>query len=625
MGPKSARLARQGGRQFLLTFRVCQLQSGQIFPEAQDHLILSSGGHSGVSRVPRQLAWLLLGLLFSSQMGCGGGEKRPPPQRPSITTSSLPVGTVGAAYAGSLTATSGVTPYTWSITSGALPAGLSLNASTGAIASTPTAYGTFNFTVQVKDANSLADTADLSITITPALVKLSSDTFINSTGQHATEVEPDTYAFSSTIVTAFQVGRIFAGGAEALGFATSSNGGVTWTHGVIPGITIFQSGASVAVSDPSVAYDALHGQWIIASIGVVQDDASGNPLTEQVLVSRSPDGVNWGGPIAVNPVGFYDKDWIVCDDTPTSPFYGHCYVQWRDNGLNRSSTSTDGGLTWQAPVYTADKVNGLAGQPLVQPNGTVITPIIKFLMTDMLSFTSTDGGISWTASTEISTITDHVEAGNLRSGPIPTAEIDGAGTVYLVWSDCRFRASCSSNDLVLSTSADGITWTAPARIPIDPITSTVDHFIPGLAVDHTTSGNTAHLTLTYYYYPVSACGTACDLYAGFVSSQDGGQTWSAPVQLAGPMKTDWLPNTSGGVMVGDYISGSYVNGQPFAVFAAAAAKSGSVFDEAMYTTALPMLPPTHLLRFSSQGEMPVPNAKSDHAPRDYPYRRRPPF
>jgi hypothetical protein len=276
-------------------------------------------------------------------------------------------------------------------------------------------------------------------------------------------------------------------------------------------------------------------------------------------------------------------------------------------------------------VYTADKVNGLAGQPLVQPNGTVITPIIKFLMTDMLSFTSTDGGISWTASTEISTITDHVEAGNLRSGPIPTAEIDGAGTVYLVWSDCRFRASCSSNDLVLSTSADGITWTAPARIPIDPITSTVDHFIPGLAVDHTTSGNTAHLTLTYYYYPVSACGTACDLYAGFVSSQDGGQTWSAPVQLAGPMKTDWLPNTSGGVMVGDYISGSYVNGQPFAVFAAAAAKSGSVFDEAMYTTALPMLPPTHLLRFSSQGEMPVPSAKSDHAPRDYPYRRRPPF
>jgi photosystem II stability/assembly factor-like uncharacterized protein len=121
----------------------------------------------------------------------------------------------------------------------------------------------------------------------------------------------------------------------------------------------------------------------------------------------------------------------------------------------------------------------------------------------------------------------------------------------------------------------------------------VDHFIPGLAVDRTTSGNTAHLTLTYYYFPASACGTLCDLYAGFVSSQDGGQTWSAPVPLAGPMKTYWLARSGGdvavGAMVGDYISGSYVGGNPFAVFAVAAPNSGSVFDEAMFTTAQPMI------------------------------------
>jgi hypothetical protein len=48
---------------------------------------------------------------------------------------------------------------------------------------------------------------------TPALVRLSSDPLTNSTSQHATEVEPDTFAFGSTIVTAFQVGRIFSGGA----------------------------------------------------------------------------------------------------------------------------------------------------------------------------------------------------------------------------------------------------------------------------------------------------------------------------------------------------------------------------------------------------------------------------
>jgi hypothetical protein len=513
---------------------------------------------------------------------------------------------------------------TWNLTG---PGALSKQASTSVEYDAPA--GVASNAIATVTATAVADlTKSAAFTVTfppsPSLTRLSTDILTNSTSQHATEVEPDTFAFGSTIVSTFQVGRIFSGASADVGFATSIDGGVIWTNGLLPGITIFQGGSFDAAGDPSVAYDAAHGQWIIASIAV-QEDASGNPLTEQVLVSRSADGVTWGNPIAVNPVAVYDKDWIVCDDTSTSPFYGHCYVQWRDSkGLMVTSTSTDGGLTWKAPLHTADMVNGLAGQPLVQPNGTVISPMVKLLMTDMLSFTSVDGGASWSATTEISTITDHLEAGNLRSGPIPTAEIDGAGTVYMVWSDCRFRTNCSSNDLVLSTSTDGIAWTSPARIPIDPVTSTVDHFIPGLAVDRSTSGNTAHLTLTYYYYPVSACGTVCDLYVGFVLSQDGGQTWSAPVQVAGPMKTDWLPNTSGGEMVGDYISGSYVNGNPFAVFAVAAANSGSVFNEAMYTTALPMLPSASLLRFSSEGEMPVPNAKSDHAPRDYPERRRPP-
>jgi len=501
------------------------------------------GGRNGVSRVPCHLVWLLLSLLLSIQMGCGGGAAVPPPPPPSITTASLPLGAVGAAYSSSLDATGGATPYTWSITSGALPAGLMLNASNGAITGTPAAYGASNLTFQVKDANNLTAAANLSITIIPALIRLSSDTFTNSTTQHATEVEPDTFAFGSTIVSAFQVGRAFGGGASDIGFATSIDGGVTWTSGFLSGLTIFQGGGSFTdVSDPSVAYDAAHGQWIIASIAV-QEDASGNLLADQILVSRLSDGLSWGSPIAVVPLENippgYDKDWIVCDNTATSPFYGHCYVQWDSINLVlvSMSTSIDGGLTWQAPLNTADMVHGGAAQPLVQPNGTVIVPLAEQLDTHMLAFTSTDGGASWNASTVISTITDHTEAGNLRSGPLPSAEIDAAGTVYLVWSDCRFRTNCSSNDLVLSTSSDGVNWTPPARIPIDPVSSTVDLFIPGLAVDRTTSGNTAHLTLTYYYYPVSDCGTVCDLYVGFVTSQDGGQSWSAPVQLAAPMST----------------------------------------------------------------------------------------
>lgn len=83
-----------------------------------------------------------------------------------LTTTSLSNGTVGAAYSTTLAATGGVTPYAWSIVAGNLPAGLILNAQTGAISGTPTSAGTRNFTVRVTDAQNPADTADKSFSLT---------------------------------------------------------------------------------------------------------------------------------------------------------------------------------------------------------------------------------------------------------------------------------------------------------------------------------------------------------------------------------------------------------------------------------------------------------------------------
>ena len=51
-----------------------------------------------------------------------------------------------------------------------------------------------------------------------------------------------------------------------------------------------------------------------------------------------------------------DKNWTVCDNHPTSPFYGHCYTEldnFGDGDLELMSTSTDGGLTWSTPIPTA--------------------------------------------------------------------------------------------------------------------------------------------------------------------------------------------------------------------------------------------------------------------------------
>lgn len=420
---------------------------------------------------------------------------------------------------------------------------------------------------------------------TTPLLKLSTDAFTNSTSQHATEVEPGSFSFGSTVITSFQVGRIQSGGGADIGYALSTDGGLTWTNGVLPGITTLQgNGTNSAASDTNVAYDPKHGVWLISSLPI-------SSANIQVAVSRSTDGGStWNNPVVVAQSPGLDKDWLVCDGTITSPHYGNCYMEWDDNNngnLIQMSTSTDGGLTWASPVTPATTPHGLGGQPLVQPGGTVLVPYLAdaAFPPAIQSFSSSDGGTTWGSSVKVGAVSDHAVAGGLRSDALPSAQIDAAGNVYVVWQDCRFRSSCSSNDLVMSTSADGVAWTAPTRIPIDALTTTADHFIPGLGIDPNTSGNAAHLALTYYYYPVANCTAAtCALYAGFISSLDGGQTWSSPTPLAGPMALSWLPSTFSGQMVADYISTSFVNGKAFGFFAVAKTKTGSTFDEGIYTT-----------------------------------------
>ena len=136
-------------------------------------------------------------------------------------------------------------------------------------------------------------------------------------------------------------------------------------------------------------------------------------------------------------------------------------------------------------------------------------------------------------------------------------------------------------------------------------------------MDPATSGNAAHLTVVYYYYPVSAC-SSCQLDVGFTTSQNGGKTWTKGKQLAGPMKLTWLPVSDAGYMVADYISVSYTSdGNPFGVFANAKAPSGKLLNEGMYTTKEPLLAAAGEPRFSSKGERPVPGAKSDHEMKFY--------
>jgi hypothetical protein len=431
-----------------------------------------------------------------------------------------------------------------------------------------------------------------------ALTQVSADPFTNPTSQHATEVEPDTFAFGSTVIATYQVGRFFNGGSSDIGYARSLDGGATWdVSSFLPGLT-FSAGPFAdanspyeRVSDPSVAYDAKHGTWMISSIPLLPSLS-----VPTVFVSRSTDGgATFGSPVHVPPPPTQkvdlDKNWTVCDNAPASPFFGNCYTEFDnfgENDLEYMSTSSDGGATWSTPVAPAGHPHGIGGQPLVQPDGTAIVPFERLNGTISV-FRSTDGGASWTKSTTISHIAFHPAAGNLRTSPLPSAEADGAGNVYVAWEDCRFEKKCAANDIVFSSSSDGVNWSDVKRVPIDPVGSGVDHFIPGLAVDRATSGATAHLALTYYYYPDAACTTAtCDLTVGYISSPDGGALWAAPTQLAGPMLLSDIAATSQGPMVGDYISTSFNSaGTAATVIAIGNPHAGSVFDEGMWAPSAP--------------------------------------
>ena len=136
---------------------------------------------------------------------------------PSVTTASLPNGTVNAAYSSTLAVSNGAAPYTWSVTVGTLPAGVILNSATGVISGTPTAYGTSSITVQVKDKGNFTATAALSIKILPAPVAITTTSLPNGV--------VNTAGYSTTLAS--------TGGATPISWSWTAQAGSTLPPGLI--------------------------------------------------------------------------------------------------------------------------------------------------------------------------------------------------------------------------------------------------------------------------------------------------------------------------------------------------------------------------------------------------------
>lgn len=328
------------------------------------------------------------------------------------------------------------------------------------------------------------------------------------------------------------------------GFYTSFDGGLSWTQGNMSAENVGRIG-----SDPVTVFDPKSGHVIHASLNFLIN-RDGLAKDGDVVVSISTDGgITWGRPVEVadgegndeSPTQlFHDKEWIVVDTTPASPFYGRAYLTWsgfvsHDGEYAESAIleahSDDGGRTWTAPKEISGSApfcdiqyDGPAGEcdenqlsvPTVAPDGTVYVAFENEQNSTIqepgdgfpnpqdihdnqyLVVKSTDGGVTWSApviaatledgptnypvgSSDRQTLTGYQvrvnSGGNIVAAP--------SGALFLVWSDNRNGTAhpaepVTNTDVFVSSSVDGgTTWTPP--LPVDSAPG--DQWFPWVDVD----------------------------------------------------------------------------------------------------------------------------------------------
>ena len=355
--------------------------------------------------------------------------------------------------------------------------------------------------------------------------RLSRDPYTTTDAQHETQVEPDSLTVGRVTVATYQVGRRFDGGATNIGWSTSRDDGRTWRSGLLPALTLASvpAGPHGRASDPVVAYDAAARVWLISTLAI-------EGATTRLMIHRSSDGLTWGAPVTAAAATFaggitFDKNWIACDNGAASPFRGSCYLAYTDTQRGDRiavATSRDGGLTWSAPVGIP-VTNAVGAFPVLRPDGDLVV-IFLWEVARIGSSVSTDGGTTFGQPVTVADL-DVRPARGLRFFPLPSADVAPSGRVWATWHDCRFSAGCAANSVVVSTSADGISWSAPRRI-----TRGRNAMLPAVGI-HPVSGRAA-----FVYHVVRPAGIDVEL----VEARPGGGAARAAAPPLGADDADEL-------------------------------------------------------------------------------------
>jgi len=300
------------------------------------------------------------------------------------------------------------------------------------------------------------------------------------------------------------------GGARALTYALSTDGGRHWQEGLLPNFTVASGGAFDRASDPWVAFGAGH---LVYCSGLAFDDAD---AAGGILVSASKDGgVTWAGPVQVHAqssAAIDDKDAMVVDTDPHSPYFGRVYIGWdiSPNDPSQSQTlvmahSSDDGATYSSPATIFDQGGNIGIIPLVGPGGVVHAIWLHYtgglLSGSIESSSSTDGGDTWSPPVKVADVFTASERGSRTAGGLPSAAIDPAtGNVFVVWQDERFTRG--TDQILLAVSPDGTNgWSSPRRVSDGP--DNVPNFTPAVAVN-----GAGQVGVAYYSFRNSPPGTS---------------------------------------------------------------------------------------------------------------------